>query len=287
MWECRSFSLPGFHPGLRCGTPLGCRTPKGSNTTARRESPGAVVRQGAIALITPASLCLAAVLVLAIVTPSSQASISFDAVTWGNGGDTLGWHSTGGVATVTSPALGGNPDGYVNAHFAVGAPPGPTTDAIVSTNEGYIGNYAGYNGLTLRFDYLGYSEMAQSLFFTSTAGGGSTWAYNLTVPAHNWTGYQVSFANPSGWTRLSGASDFATALTQVDMIGLTILNSQSLTTFDYGLDNWQYFQGYVPEPGSLALGLTGLLSVGMTFRRSLAGAARRLLGRKPGDAPPC
>ena len=68
-------------------------------------------------------LCLTAGVAVVLVSAGiALADISFDEVTWGGGGDTLGWDNTN-AATISSPGAGGNPDGFVNLHFdAAGAP---------------------------------------------------------------------------------------------------------------------------------------------------------------------
>jgi hypothetical protein len=149
------------------------------------------------------------------------------------------------------------------------------TDAMVNTGEGYTGNYRGQPGTWLRFEYLGYPSSVQSLYFESSWGSGSTWAYDLTPTAHAWTPVTVSFATSHGWDRVSGTDSFFQALWQVDLIGVTVQHLNLDTPFDYGLDNWQFQYGLaIPEPGVVAVVLTFLFGMLCMYRRSLVTALR-------------
>ena len=213
------------------------------------------------------------------------APISFDPVQWESGnGDTLGWTPTGD-ATVNAPVAGGHPDGYLDIHFSAGFPPGPKFGGAINQGDGYTGSYADL-GLTVRFDYLGNADMAQSLYFESGAGLGSRWSRGLTVSAHEWTSYTVSFTEVDGWSRDSGDQtvNFDTALTDVTGIGFDIGEWGSFTPFDYGLDNWQFQAGAgggeVPEPGPWAIGLTALLGLAPPLGRPLRAALDRIRARR-------
>jgi len=196
---------------------------------------------------------------------SSLADVSFVPVTWTAAGDTLGWTNLTPVAGETITQNGG----VLNMNF-VGAGPGIESDTMAADNlEGYNGDYSAYANLTVSFDFQGYASSAQSLYFESTAGGGSTWAYDLTIPDSAMHNYTVSLNNATGWNKLTGgAVSFATALTLVDLIGITVQHSNAGTPFDYNLDNWTYdnTDNAVPEPGSLALLFSALGSFGFTYR---------------------
>jgi hypothetical protein len=203
----------------------------------------------------------------------SHGSISYELVTWGSGGNTLGWASVGGGgADVTSPGTGGNPDGYLNMQFVVTGVSGPQIDAIANGGAGYTGNYT--TDTALRFNYLGYPGSVASLYFDSSAGAaGSTWELTLPEGSHTWRTLTVAmregtqFPGYDGWTDVSGSGDsFLLALSQVDRIGLIIQTTSAPGTYDFGLDNWQF---YVPEPGAMSMVMTALLSIGLTFRRRL------------------
>jgi len=205
---------------------------------------------------------------------------TFGLVTWGGGGDTLGWVSNS-FASITSPGSGGNPDAYLLTHFdGVGGPPTVETDTMQNTDAGYTGNYAQYTGLGVNFDFLGYPSSAQSLYFESTAGGGSTWGYDFASTAHAWESQSISLNDDMGWTRLSGSDDFSTALGQVSSIGVTVEHLNTGAPFDYGLDNWQYSDAdaAVPEPGTVAMILTAFLSMAGVFQRNIRKSVSGIVG---------
>jgi hypothetical protein len=177
--------------------------------------------------------------------------------------------------TLRDPSgTGGNPAGFLNPFLPQSEPSFPDTGQVVNDGAGYTGGYAGYQDLTLRFDWLGYAgpEWTQSLFFESLSSGGSVWAYDLVVPDQTWTSFEVPFSATAGWQYVSGLnSSFDLALAQVDLIGFTIYNPNSDAEYNYGLDNWQF--SAVPEPGTVALCL------GLTFRRDLIQGVKRLAMR--------
>jgi hypothetical protein len=167
-----------------------------------------------------------------------------------------------GVATaVTSPASGGHPDGYLNMHFDPTPTPSWQIDIMGTTD--YAGDYTQLEDPSVAFDFLGYPTSAQSLYFESTAGGGSAWVYDLDVDTNTWQTYVVSLSDPTGWTQVSGSESFYLALTEVTLMGIIVEHLNVDMTFDYGLDNWRVF---VPEPGVLAMIFTTLASIGITFR---------------------
>jgi hypothetical protein len=179
-----------------------------------------------------------------------RADISYDLITWGSGGNTLGWTSRDAVGGVSSPGTGGNPDGFLLMRFVPPGPPSLEGDLLYTTAAGFIGNYqlAG-----VKFDFLGYPSSAQALYLESTAAGGSTWVQTFTSGAHGWEGESFQFLFETGWTRLSGSAEFGTAMSEVSLVGLKLQHlNDGDTTFDYGLDNWQFqdLSWMVPEPGA-------------------------------------
>ena len=78
----------------------------------------------------------------------------------------------------------------------------------------------------------------------------------------------VSFASQSGWDLLSGSASFATALTQVDLIGISVQHLNLDVPLAYGLDDWQLRSaGGVPEPGIVSVTIAALVSLGLARRR--------------------
>ena len=192
-------------------------------------------------------------------------NVSFDKVTWGNGGDTLGWASQGGVAaSVTAPAEGEN--GYLSMNFNPTDPmPMVQSDRLATSGGGYTGSYAGVSGAT--FDFRGQAGAPQWIFFE---GGASTWEQLLTGAAPSWQPYSVSFVTDSGWSRVGSSSEsFAQALADVKLIGFETTFIDSGSPFAYGVDNWQFtpssFADAVPEPDSVLMMVALLLSLGVMF----------------------
>jgi len=220
-----------------------------------------------------------------------SAALTFTPVTWGSGGDTLGWFSTnvvgGGVGSgATSPATGGNPasSGYLSLHFEppTPIPTGPVHGEMVTMGAAYTGDYtaehfAGAEPLFVQFDFLGFPVGTQFLYFESSAGGGSSWAYELTGVEDTWVTQAIPFGTDAGWTQLSGADPFALALTDVSLIGIQVDYLIDGEPLDFGIDNWHFLIA-VPEPGEIALAITMLLCVGLTMRGRLVDMFRRKAG---------
>jgi hypothetical protein len=192
-----------------------------------------------------------------------QGSVSYEPVTWGTGGDSLGWASQDGVGTVSSPGGGGSPGGYLAMGFAVDPFPVAQSDAVATSADGFTGDYTSVG--TATFEFLGYASSAQSLYFVSSAGGGSVWEYVLNSSAHAWESFTVGFQDGSGWNLVSGSETFATALSQVDLIGIKVEHLNLDSPLDYGLDSWQFAQN-VPEPGTVSITILALLSIAFAGR---------------------
>ena len=196
----------------------------------------------------------------------ASADISFQRVTWGNGGDPLGWYSRDAVGTVSSPGTGGNPDGFLQFAFVGAQFPGLQSDALVTSAAGYVGDYTIGTGLS--FNFLGSPSSAQALYFQSAAGGGTIWTYTLSPASSGWENYSVSFLSDAGWTRLSGSASFASALTQVSLIGITVTHLNDGSPVTYGLDNWEYL-GSVPEPAAVWMVVAALGAGALLLRRQV------------------
>jgi hypothetical protein len=249
-----------------------------NNMTASEASTGRFSRSLAVAAVCMASAALLSAM-------PARAAISFAPVTWGNGGDTLGWFTTnlnqltfmptaGQTSAATSPG-GGNPGGYLNMGF-----PGslvPATELLVTDAAGFTGDYTGYAGLSVGFNWLGMPASATALYLVSSSGLGSSWMHTFSATSGSWESESIGFGSGS-WTQLGGpATTFQSALSQVSLIGFSV-TSPALgfgNPTDFGLDNWQYSVAAtgVPEPGEWAMILTVLGSVALTLRRTLRAKA--------------
>ena len=217
----------------------------------------------------------AAVLAGAWLSVTACASVSFIPVTWEPGGNTMGWTNAGGLATgvgtIGVPATGGDPAAYLRLLFPADPFPVIPLDSMVAAGEGYTGDYISQGSQQVVFDFLGYPTSPQAFYFASSAGGGSWWEYTFTSSDHVWETHAISFRNPDGWTQVSGSTDFITALSQVDLIGIVVQHLNLDDPLVYGLDNWQF---QVPEPSEWAMLGVALLSVGAVFRKDLLAALR-------------
>ena len=207
---------------------------------------------------------------------SSYGDISFDQVTWNS--STLGWYNTEGVATSVD-----NPGGWLRMYFAVDQNPVIESDRLVNDGAGYTGDYTAYKNFHVRFQFLGYPSSAQSMILRSAVDGGSLWAYDLNVISHGWESKVVKFSSETGWSRISGSGSFASALTQIDMIGFAVEHLNLDSSFEYGLDNWQY-DYFIPEPGAVSMFITALLSIAVTFRGQIRGRLVSLTGKESSRA---
>jgi hypothetical protein len=195
----------------------------------------------------------------------ATADVSMSAVSWESGiGDTLGWTTQGDANPATSPTTGGHPGGFLSINFDP-SPLMPQTGSV--SGPGFAGNYT---DLTLQFDLLGYATSVQQLYFVSSAPGAvSTWYLTLVNPPvqnQTWQTYNVSFQQQGSWYTGDSAS-FFTALSQVDSIGLILNHGATASAMQYGLDNWQFSQFFVPEPGVTAMAGIVLLSMAFWGRR--------------------
>jgi len=228
-------------------------------------------------------------LLITFLTPwQVLAAISFNPITWGDGVDTLSWEQRDTVATsVSAPATGGEGDnkGYLSMVFEPTVP-FPEEDAMVTSFADWTGNFIDEQVGSLSFDFMGYpSSLLQSVYFESTAGGGSTWiSDSFESLAHTWESESVSFISDSDWNLATGGGSFASALTEVSEIGVMVrLPGDDVGPFSFGLDNWDYDLGSfaVPEPGTIIMSLTALLGMFGACRRQIFGGLRSL--RSSGD----
>jgi hypothetical protein len=206
-----------------------------------------------------------------VVTHTGWAVVSFEPVTWGSGGDTLNWDYDASAAdSLTSPATGGSGDeaGYLELYFSDPMIPMNESDRMWTTESTLVGDFVMDGVGNLSFDFLGYADTAQALFFESDV---ASWGYSFSSAASStWETKTFSFASASGWTLLSGSGSFSDALASVSKIGVMMTHSDDEGDFTYGLDNWTYGVNggmAVPEPGSIAMSVTALLGMGGLLRR--------------------
>lgn len=203
----------------------------------------------------------------------ASADVSFTPVTWGTGGNNLGWsHVVGDASSITSPATGGAGDGkgFLAINFDAADPIYLfQTETVANSGPGYTGDYRNRD-LGLKFSLLGYTNAHYLLYFVSSAPGSEgTWIWDLGDSAANqtWQTFTVNFQTrgAGGWDSDSTGS-LLNALAMVDSIGLTITYAlpDVPMPMQFGLDNWQFF---VPEPGVTSMAALLLLSVVFWGRR--------------------
>lgn len=208
---------------------------------------------------------LAAVLAACVASPASGA-IAFEPVTWGSGGDMLGWQKgSGDAASLTSPGSGGNPDGHLSLNFDSNNPM-PQFDEMYTQQEGVTGDYTAFSGLSVSFDFRGFTGGSQSLYFESDSGV-TRWIFDLDIASEGWLTHRVGFGSASGWFHASGQTDFFEALASVSAIGFMLGYQDPNNAFSFGLDNWR-FGNEVPEPGAVALALSVLGASLAVLRRN-------------------
>jgi hypothetical protein len=209
------------------------------------------------------AICLCALLSLR----STEGAVYFDGVTW-DGGDVLSWFRASGLgAPLTAPTTDGNPGGYLRMDFPANNL--LQTDGMVTTNEGYVGDYTAYDDLSVSFDFQGYAASAQALYFHSTYGTGSEWYWYFTLPSHDWYHTNINFRFSDNWVSPGegDSNEFQNALMYVDLIGVTASGQDANNPFYFGVDNWQFDQ--VPEPGVAVVLATAFISLAGVFRRQI------------------
>ena len=213
---------------------------------------------------------LAGIAALGLLAHSASAVVSFEPITWGSGGDTLGWYVTGEThpVSLTSPAVGGNPSGFLQAAF--GGDPAFQSASIVLDSGSYFGNYWADHVAGVRFQFLGFPGTPQSFFFASASG--TIWSYDIVTVNRNWNNNSFYAAfNENNYTKIAGSQTLQQALTEVALVGFSV-SHLDVDPFTYGIDNWRLVHA-IPEPGSMAMALTALVSALATFRRRLFGGA--------------
>jgi len=167
--------------------------------------------------------------------------------------------------TPTFNAAGGNPGGFISTTDQ------DDGDLTFSAPAKFLGNVSAATGLSYDLIYP-----AGSINYQPTdlilIGNGETLLWKASpdiVPGPSWTSVSVGFVPSSGWHvgtsggALATASDFANVLG--DLTGLFIRGEFTTGLVESpGLDNVRLVgvAAPVPEPGSLVLLCTGLVTVG-------------------------
>jgi hypothetical protein len=204
-------------------------------------------------------------------------------ITWTNPpGGTEGWATQSVVGASPSVTNPGAP-GYLQITFPSQGAPLPGSAEIVSSQPGVTGSYGGSFGefYTVSFDFMCATSTPSEwgvYFYSSTSG--NTWMYtdlNYTETPGDWQTFELSLEG-TGWHLADDSYDaaqFDADLTDVDWIGIYISRDGEEDAEIYGLDNWVlHFQ--IPEPGTIPLLSAVLLSLCMTFRGYLGGAASKV-----------
>jgi len=181
-----------------------------------------------------------------------------------------GWGNVaGGDAEATDPQVredSGNK--YLSFMFPIVGVPAYQEDSLYNDTWKYSGQFienGAYVVHGLQFDFLGYPQaLGQSLFFESDIGSVYRWVGDIGSSSHSWETKSFTFTDPSLWELdpASTSEGFHAALAHVKLIGITVSHWNLGSTFEYGIDNWQFF---VPEPGVVAMSVTALLSMMTCF----------------------
>ena len=182
-----------------------------------------------------------------------------------------GWaNDAGGGAEDTSPTVetsGANK--YLSFQFqTIFGLPTPQEDTLYNNSAGYSGDYSGVGAVS--FSFMGYPEaIGQQLFFESTLGSIWNWKGDIGSTSHTWQNQSFTFG-AAQWERDGGSAveSFAAALSVVKLVGITVshINLGVGAVYEYGIDNWLYSSA-VPEPGTVAMSATALLSMCTLFFR--------------------
>jgi len=185
--------------------------------------------------------------------------------TWDVADNLYSWTNAPALGNALSPLS--NPGGYLQMTFpAVGDPFSPANDFMYSQDAAYVGGLT--NSWGVRFSFRASDLGSATLRFRSESGHIWDLGFDTTT---DWTTNTLYFVySQYGWQSTTAGlteSDFYTDLASVDTIGIyvdRVLGDTSTQYYD--LDNWEYF---VPEPGTICMLGTFLLSFGLAQRRRL------------------
>lgn len=213
--------------------------------------------------------------------------------TWG--ANDAGWTMGGGMDNLAWNGGIGQPAGSLQGTFNAQGIPFPQDGYMMDATAGsaFTGNYTPVLPVTyyqLDFDFMAQDYSPSSLqFYFHNNSSGNSWTYNLTVPANvgQWYHYTVAMQYSGGWTLNFGPGGtsgiFGTDIGQVDEIGIYLVRNTNIGQQDFFLDNFALSaveqSNVIPEPETVWMLLTALMSVGITFRGRLGDAIRRVTKR--------
>ena len=209
--------------------------------------------------------------VVALATTSLAGPVLYTPETWTNGlsgwaNDPVGYPGDGTVA---------NPSEFLALTFGaqpVGPPPSYEEDTLYTTGAAWTGDFQNVSSLGVRFDFYAEDIAPGSVvLFMHSAVSDSLWQYALSgfsvgVLSTQTVGFSYDYGGQA-WAGPVGtdSTDFWDDLANIDWIGVNIARSLNTMEQTYRIDNWQYV--IVPEPGSICVIATALLSLAFTLKR--------------------
>ncbi len=213
---------------------------------------------------------LGGVLALCLAAGPAGAYVVLSEVTWGTGGDTLGWTADEDFVDLTSPGAGGNPDGYLDLAYL---------DSRQQPGEAYSVVYAGassvFSGdwtdeMWVEFDFWADDVQPGGIELQWQSSTNSTvWRYTLTSPdVQSWETLSASFTyNETLWRYGDfggGNLDlFLSDLSSIEWIGVLLYDNTTAAN-NYGIDKWQLM---IPEPGEYDMPCGALAMTLLSLRR--------------------
>ena len=176
----------------------------------------------------------------------------------------------GAYGTVTNGAVGGRTGLSITGGAASESPKEDMiyTDTHVAGDKDYtdfMGDGGGVAWLSFRF-YAPQRPGGLSVYFYSSTSG-TYWYFDIDA-ALGWNRYDVGFGDGTGWWK-EGAGTFASDLQDVDELGLALTYRFNDGSQVFGLDDVAL---HTPEPGTYAVLAFVFVSLGITFRKKLAGS---------------
>lgn len=192
---------------------------------------------------------------------------------WSTVGQLEGWTNSPGVGSSLQ-----NTSGWLIVHFNAQAGPEPefVDNTAYAVGGAYTGSYLA-TGMAVRFSFKAEDFLPTYSLLYFRSGGGNEWTYEFSNTQVNQWQTQAIFFNydyGTGWSGPGGSAQFWSDLQDVTAVGFRIRSAWELDAQDYEFDDWEYF---VPEPGSVCLLAATFLSFGVTFRRRLRSSVGTLL----------